>query len=81
MAGGTCGLYPSLETSRREREEREKAMLPTMIEKVALEFEGKRHIPLREYIEALEICDRQGLHTLLDVIGAYYGTEGANDEN
>ena len=81
MAGGTCGLYPSLETSRREREEREKAMLPETVRKVALCMEGKNDMPVREFVEAVKICDRNGLHTTADILKAFHDAEGANDEN
>ena len=75
MAGGTSGLFPSLEASRRERERKEKEMLPAMIEKVALGFEGKKRVPVREYIKALNICERYGLKSVEDILKAYYGTE------
>lgn len=75
MAGGTSGLFPSLEASRRERERKEKEMLPAMIEKVALCFEGERRLTVRECIEALEICNRHGLITVEDILKANHGTE------
>jgi len=77
MSGGNCGLFPSLEASRQAREEKEKAMLPAMIKKVALPYLDKKPVTVREYIEALEICDRQGLHTLEDVLAAYRRMEAA----
>lgn len=81
MAGGTCGLFPSLEAQRREQAEKEKKILPETVRKVALCMEGKNDMPVREFVEAVKICDRNGLHTTADIVKAFHDAEDANDEN